>query len=69
MVAADSLPHVFGQQVHLPTNGILRMRMAAIAESAKVVPAVARIAIGVERRGINAADIGARMNMWRRYMP
>ena len=45
------------------------MMRAAKAEIAKVVAAVAAIARGVEMRGINAADAGARMNMCRRYMP
>ena len=49
--------------------GNLRRRRAAAAEAANEIAAVAKMASGVERCGINRADTGARMNMCRRYIP
>ena len=57
------------QQIHFPTTGILRKISAMKAEAANETTAVAKMASGVEMRGINMADTGARMNMCRRYIP
>ena len=57
------------QQIHFPATGILRTAMDRTADAAKVAAAVAAIARGVERRGINASDTGISMNMCMRYIP
>ena len=50
-------------QIHFPTTGMRRTRIAAADAHAKVAAAVAKIASGVGRCRHNAADTGVRMNM------
>ena len=57
------------QHRYFPTTGSLRKKIARKAEAANEIAAVAKMASGVERCGINQADTGARTNMCKRYIP
>ena len=49
--------------------GTFRTSTAATAQSTYAAAAVSRIANGVGRCGLNAANTGVRMNMCMRYIP